>query len=97
MRTMLLWTVPAAKGNVAVQDGTVSTTVENLMQQLDPEAAYFMAWEGKRAGMMVFDLKDPSQIPVIAEQLFMALDAEVEFIPVMNPDDLKKALSQVSG
>ena len=29
--------------------------------------------------MLVFDMTDPSQIPVIAEQLFMALDAEVEF------------------
>lgn len=97
MRTMLRWTVPAARGNEAVKDGSIAKTVESLMAQLKPEAAYFMAWEGRRSGMMVFDMKEPSQIPIIAEQLFMGLDAAVEFIPVMNADDLKKALSQVAG
>jgi len=97
MRTMLRWTVPAARGNEAVKDGSIAKTIESLMAQLKPEAAYFMAWEGQRSGMMVFDMKEPSQIPIIAEQLFMGLDAAVEFIPVMNADDLKKALSQVAS
>jgi len=97
MRTMLRWTVPAARGNEAVKDGSIAKTIESLMAQLKPEAAYFMAWEGQRSGMLVFDMKEPSQIPIIAEQLFMGLDAAVEFIPVMNADDLKKALSQVAG
>ena len=97
MRTMLRWTVPAARGNEAIKDGSLAKTMEGLMEQLKPEAAYFMTWEGKRSGMMVFDMTEPSQIPVIAEQLFIPLDAEVEFMPVMNADDLKKALSQVSG
>ena len=97
MRTMLRWTVPAPRGNEAIKDGSIAKTIEDLTAQLHPEAAYYMAWEGRRSGMMVFDMTDSSQIPIIAEQLFMALDAEVEFIPVMNGDDLKKALSQVSG
>ncbi len=95
MRTMLRWTVPAAPGNEAIKNGAIANTVEALMEQLKPEAAYFMAWEGKRSGMMFFDMTDPAQIPVIAEQLFMAMDAEVEFLPVMNAEDLKRALSQV--
>jgi hypothetical protein len=32
-----------------------------------------------------------------AEPLFMALDAAAEFIPVMNADDLQRALAQVTG
>jgi hypothetical protein len=95
MRTMLRWTVPTARGNEAIKDGSIGATIEGLMEQLRPEAAYFMAWEGKRSGMIVFDMAEPSQIPLIAEQLFLALDADVEFIPVMNADDLKKALAQV--
>ncbi len=97
MRTMLRWTVPAAAGNEAIKNGAIAKAIEDLTKQLKPEAAYFMAWEGKRSGMMVFDMKEPSQIPIIAEQLFMSMEAEVEFIPVMNGDDLKKALSQVGG
>ena len=92
MRTMLKWTVPAEKGNQSIQDGSLMQAIENLMEQLKPEAAYFLASDGKRGGLMVFDMSDPSQIPQIAEPLFMSLNAAVEFLPVMNPDDLRRAL-----
>lgn len=43
---------------------------------------------------MVFDLRgDPAQIPVIAEPLFRELEAEVEFVPVMTPDELAWCLT----
>ena len=64
---------------------------------LNPEATYFWPESGKRAGMLVFDMADPSHIPEFAEQLFMNLDAEVEFTPVMNTDDLQRALAKVSA
>ncbi len=47
--------------------------------------------------MIVFDMADPAQIPQIAEPLFMNVDAAVEFTPVMNGDDLKRALEQVAA
>ena len=40
---------------------------------------------------MIVDLADPSQIPSIAEPLFLAFTANVEFHPVMSPDDLARA------
>jgi hypothetical protein len=97
MRTMLRWTVPVERGNEAIRDGTLEKSIQALLEQLKPEAAYFMPFDGERAGMMVFDMTDPAQIPQIAEPLFMALDAAVEFTPVMDADDLKRALSQVTG
>lgn len=97
MRMMARWTVPVDKGNRAVKDGTISSTIEKIIETLQPEAAYFFAEDGKRAGMVFFDMKDPSEIPAIAEPLFQALDAHVEFVPVMNADDLKRALEKVSG
>ena len=51
--------------------------------------------DGKRSGMIVFDMTDPSQIPKIAEPLFMSVNAAVEFLPVMNADDLRRALKNV--
>jgi hypothetical protein len=96
MRTMLRWTVPVERGNEAIRDGTLEKSIQALLEQLKPEAAYFMPFDGERAGMMVFDMTDPAQIPQIAEPLFMALDAAVEFTPVMDADDLKRALSQVT-
>ena len=93
MRMMFRWTTPAAKGNQAIQDGSLMEAIENLLAQLQPEAAYFGPEDGKRAGMRGVDMTDPAQIPQIAEPLLQGLDAEVEFVPVMNLDDLRRALS----
>jgi hypothetical protein len=97
MRTMLRLTIPVGKGNETIKDGSLQQTIEALAQQLNPEAAYFWTENGKRAGLLVFDMADPSEIPEIAEPLFMNLDAEVEFNPVMNTDDLQRALAKVSS
>lgn len=97
MRTMLRWTVPVEKGNQAIKDGSIAKTIESLMEELEPEAAYFLAEDGKRAGMLFFDMADPAQIPQIAEKLFLNLDAAVELVPVMNADDLRRALERVAG
>ena len=97
MRTMLRWTVPVEKGNQAIKDGSIGRIFESLTQDLKPEAAYFWPEEGKRAGMMVFDMTDPSEIAQIAEQLFLNLDAAVQYTPVMNADDLQRALAKVSS
>jgi hypothetical protein len=95
MRMMVRWTVPAEPGNAAITDGTMSSSIESLMQALKPEAAYFFANDGMRSGMMVFDMQDSSQIPHVAEPLFQAFNANVEILPVMNADDLNKALSSL--
>ena len=97
MRMMLRWTVPVERGNETIKDGSLARTIESLLAELRPEAAYFWPEDGKRAGMMVFDMAEPSQIPQIAEPLFLNVDAAVEFLPVMNPDDLKTALEKVAA
>ncbi len=97
MRMMLRWTVPVERGNETIKDGSLARTIESLLQELRPEAAYFWPEYGKRAGMMVFDMAEPSQIAQIAEPLFLNVDAAVEFLPVMNPDDLKTALEKVAA
>jgi len=94
---MLRWTVPVERGNEAIKDGSLARTLEPLMEELKPEAAYFWPENGERGGMMVFDMTDPSQIPQVAEPLFLNVDAAVDFAPVMNADDLKKALEIVAA
>ena len=97
MRMMLRWTVPVERGNETIKDGSLATTIESLLEELKPEAAYFWTENGKRAGMVFFDMAGPTQIPQIAEPLFLNLDAEVEFVPVMNGDDLRSALESMKG
>ncbi len=94
MRMMLQFSFPVETGNRAIKDGTLPRTLGALMDTLKPEAAYFFADHGNRAGMMVFDMKDASEIPSIVEPLFMNLNAKVECIPVMNAADLKAGLEK---
>ena len=94
MRTMLKATMEVGASNKAIMDGSLPKLMQAMMEKLKPEAAYFTAVEGCRTCFMVFDLKDPSDIPSIAEPLFMSMNAKVEFSPVMNADDLKKGLEK---
>ena len=93
MRMMLKVTFPTEVGNRALQDGSFSRTMEETMGRLKPEAAYFVADRGRRCAMLFFDMRESSDIPVIAEPLFVGMNAEIELLPVMNIDDLQKGLN----
>lgn len=95
MRTMLKIKVPVITGNKAVQDGSLPRIIQMTLEKLKPEAAYFGLENGRRTATVVFDLADVSQIPVIGEPLFTGLDAELEFTPVMNAQDLQTGLGQL--
>jgi hypothetical protein len=95
MRTVMRMTIPVEAGNASIADGTMPKTLDSLLEELKPEAAYFFAQNGERGGFIVFDLKDTSQIPLIAEPLFRNFKAKLEFHPAMNVEDLKKGLSEI--
>jgi Domain of unknown function (DUF3303) len=91
MRCLLKVSIPVETGNAAISDGSLPKTIESILAELKPEASYFATEQGKRTGFIVFDLKDTSQIPAIAEPWFLAFNAHVEVQPAMNIDDLKRA------
>jgi len=92
---MLKATMEVAASNKAILDGTLPKIMKSTADRIQPEASYFLAIDGCRACIMVFDLKDPSEIPGIAEPFFLNLNAKVEFSPVMNADDLQKGLAAI--
>jgi hypothetical protein len=92
MRMMLKIAIPTETGNQAIKDGSLHKIFEAAMSRLKPEAAYFFPEHGLRSAMMIFDMKDASEIPVIAEPLFAGLNARLQLQPVMNADDLKRGL-----
>ncbi len=95
MRTMMRVTIPVDAGNKAIRENSLPKLMQSFVDQFKPEAAYFFASEGKRSALFVFDLKEPSQIPAIVEPLFMGFNAAVEFVPVMNADDLRSGLERI--
>jgi hypothetical protein len=96
MRMMLKAVLDTEAGNEALRNGSLTKTVEQMMNQLKPEAAYFAASEGQRSCFLVFDMADPSQIPAIVEPLYAGAKATVTLSPCMNLEDLQKGLSQLS-
>jgi len=99
MRTMLKVTIPVEAGNAAIKNGTLPQIIGGVLDRVKAETAYFCATDGMRSGYIVFDLKSPADIPSIAEPLFLGLNANVEFLPVMDVADMKagveKALAAV--
>lgn len=94
MRTLLKVTLDVNASNQAIVDGTLPKIISDTTDRIHPEASYFLTLDGCRSCIMVFDLKDPSDIPAIAETFFLNLNAKVEFSPVMNADELKKGLTK---
>ncbi len=57
MRMLLRVSIPVEAGNAAAKDGTLGSTIEGILTDLKPEAAYFMADDnGNRSGSIVFDM-----------------------------------------
>ena len=97
MRMLLRVSIPTEAGNAAAKAGTLGSTIEKILADLKPEAVYFFADDaGQRSASIVFDMKETSQIPAIAEPWFLAFGATVSLRPVMNPQDLAAAGPSIS-
>jgi hypothetical protein len=91
MRMMLKVNMDTSAANELARQGKLGSTIQSILADMKPEAAYFTADEGERTGLIFFDLADPSAIPAIAEPWFLTLNARLTLQPVMNPEDLGKA------
>ena len=91
MRFMLKVNIPVEEGNEAARAGTLASTIKRIMDDLNPEAAYFTDNDGERACFFILNLEEACEIPKVAEPFFLAFNAAVEIHPVMVPEDLEKA------
>jgi hypothetical protein len=91
MRMMFKVSFPVESGNAAAQNGTLGSTIQRILADLKPEAAYFTEDNGERSGFIFFDMTDSSQLPAIAEPWFLAFNARLTVRPAMTPQDLAKA------
>ncbi|OLT37614.1 hypothetical protein BJF79_29345 [Actinomadura sp. CNU-125] len=93
MRVMLRARLDTQIANELIEDGTLPKLMQSVMERIQPEAAYFHGYDGGRACTLVFDMRDSSQLPSIAESFFQKLGAEVEITPAMNVEDMQKGLA----
>ncbi len=94
MRMMLKMQMPAESANLAIKDGRFGRILSNVIDRIKPESVYFTTVAGDRGGFIVFDLQDPTDIPLICEPLFDELHAKIEIMPVMTAEDVKAGLAK---
>lgn len=88
------WDIEA--GNKVMREGKMPEVIESILEDIKPEAVYFLASNGTRTTLLIVDIEDTSQIPRIAEPWFHSFNARVEFQPVMLPEDLARAGEAIS-
>jgi hypothetical protein len=91
MRYLVKFHIPIEAGNEALRHSEFGSRMQQLLTEINAEAAYFTAVDGQRGGYIVVNFDDASKIPAIAEPLFFWFKADLEFIPVMLLEDLAKA------
>ena len=97
MRFLVKVNIPVESGNQAVRAGTLGSTIQAILAEQKPEAAYFAADKGQRTGFLFLDMDDVSQITAIVEPWFLAFNAGIEIQPAMKPGDLGKAEGAIAA
>ncbi len=94
MRILITFTINPEKGDQMIKEGRIGETMASILEDLQPEAAYFTDVEGTRGGFLVVDMEDASQIPARVEPLLLGVGATVHMQPVMTPEDLRGAAGE---
>src|SRR3954451_15969501 len=97
MRMMLKVNLPNETANELARQGKLGSTIDSIVADMKPEAAYFTEDDGQRTGYIFFDMTDSSQLPAIAEPWFLALNARLTVRPAMNSDDLGKSIPGIQA
>ena len=74
MRFLLKAEWPVEAGNAAIMGGKLADKLRSISGEkegeLKPEAAYFLASNGKRTALLIVNMEDASQIPALANRGF---------------------------
>jgi hypothetical protein len=89
MRVMLAFSIQPEKGDALIKEGRMGETMRAILEELQPEAAYFTDVDGTRGGYLVINMEDASQMPAITEPLLLGLGATLYMQPVMTPENLR--------
>jgi hypothetical protein len=91
MKYMMKVRFPVERGNQELTDSQFGKKMQDLLAEIKAEAAYFTTICGQRGAYIVVNINDASEIPAISEPFFLWLNADVDWMPVMKPEDLAKA------
>ena len=91
MKMLLTVEIPHEPFNSLVRSGKVGEIMAHILETIKPEVAYFTEQGGKRGGVFIINLNNPSEVPSFAEPFFLHFQADCKFRIAMTPEDLQKA------
>jgi hypothetical protein len=97
MRMMMKVSVPIEAANKAIQDGTMKRILQEQLEKLRPESVYFFADDDFRTALLFIDVKEASDMPVIADPFFQGVNARIRFTPVMNAQDFQVGMAKLAA
>jgi hypothetical protein len=96
MRVMVKFTLPASEEtNIRVRNGSIVQTMETILANLQPEAAYFGPTDGKRGGYLILNMEGESELVTKLELFWLELGATIEIFPLSSVDDLRAGLQRL--
>jgi len=60
MRFMITFRIPTEKGNALARDGSLGPTIQSILEEIQPEAAYFADMDSVRGGYVVINMDEAS-------------------------------------
>jgi hypothetical protein len=94
VRVLLTFSINPEKGDQLIKEGRIGETMASILEDLQPEAAYFTDVDGTRGGFLVVNMENGSQLPALTEPLLLGVGATVHMQPVMTPEDLRGAAGE---
>jgi hypothetical protein len=91
MQLLMEVAFPNEPFNSLVKKGTAGDTLQGVLDEIKPSAAYFSEQEGQRGAFLLVDVPEPARIPALAEPFFVRFDASVKFRICMTPEDLSRS------
>ena len=91
MRMLMHVRLPHQPFNAYVQEGSVGSKINQILETTKPEAVYFTEYDGQRSAVLIVQVENPSKVPSLAEPWFLLFNADVQFHIVMKPEDLANA------
>jgi hypothetical protein len=83
--------IPNEPFNTLVKKGTAAETLQGILDDIGPSAAYFSEQNGQRGAFLLVEVPEASRIPGLAEPFFVRFDANVKFCVCMTPEDFARS------
>jgi hypothetical protein len=96
-RFLMRASIPVDAGNDLIRDPDFGAKMQSVLAELRPENAYFCIENGQRTIYLVVTTEESSELPRLAEPLWLWLACDVEFIPAMGQEDFARAATHIKA